>query len=129
MVKFVETFIESLSTSTRVTVCRRDVLEALGIPALMTKTGLKEEFEKEFTFSRLMIEENQKNYQVWHHRKILVSWAAGYDENTGNKTLLCADSCTKLVSQELDLTQRVLRKDSKNYHAWQHRQWVLLTFR
>jgi len=95
----------------------------------MTEKGLSEEFDKEFEFSRSMIEENQKNYQVWHHRKILVSWASGYDENTGTKRLECVESCKKLVRQEVELTKKVLRKDAKNYHAWQHRQWVLYTFK
>ena len=25
-------------------------------------------------------------------------------------------------------TQMILNQDQKNYHAWQHRQWVLLAF-
>ena len=32
-------------------------------------------------------------------------------------------------SQELLLTGAVLDEDSKNYHAWQHRQWVVRTFK
>ena len=32
-------------------------------------------------------------------------------------------------SRELRLTEIVLAQDAKNYHAWQHRQWVLDTFK
>jgi hypothetical protein len=27
------------------------------------------------------------------------------------------------------LTETVLAKDAKNYHAWQHRQWIIKTFK
>lgn len=43
---------------------------------------------------------------VRYHRQKLVEW--------------CEDP-----SQELVLTARVLSEDAKNYHAWQHRQWVI----
>ena len=94
----------------------------------MTKDGLNEEFVQELDFSRELIEENQKNYQVWHHRKILVSWAAGFNEETGKSTLECEEARLQLTMQELELTVQFLDKDAKNYHAWQHRQWVLTTF-
>ncbi len=41
-----------------------------------------------------------------YHRQKLVTW--------------CGDH-----SQELGLTAQVLSEDGKNYHAWQHRQWVI----
>lgn len=31
-------------------------------------------------------------------------------------------------SEELVVTRDVLREDSKNYHAWQHRQWAMATY-
>jgi protein farnesyltransferase/geranylgeranyltransferase type-1 subunit alpha len=30
---------------------------------------------------------------------------------------------------ELRFTEIVLSQDAKNYHAWQHRQWVVKTFK
>ena len=44
------------------------------------------------------------------HRQVLVQW-------------------TQDPSKELRLTEIVLSQDAKNYHAWQHRQWVLKTFK
>lgn len=35
---------------------------------------------------------------------------------------------TQNSSKELRLTEIVLSQDAKNYHAWQHRQWVIKTF-
>lgn len=45
-----------------------------------------------------------------HHRRVLVEWLGD-------------------PSHELRLTEIVLAQDAKNYHAWQHRQWVLDTFK
>ena len=45
-----------------------------------------------------------------HHRRVLVEWSGD-------------------PSNELRLTEIVLAQDAKNYHAWQHRQWVLDTFK
>lgn len=28
-------------------------------------------------------------------------------------------------SEELQFTSEILVQDAKNYHAWQHRQWVI----
>ena len=41
-----------------------------------------------------------------YHRQKLVEW-------------------TNDASKELELTASVLKDDAKNYHAWQHRQWVI----
>ncbi|XP_014206850.1 protein farnesyltransferase/geranylgeranyltransferase type-1 subunit alpha [Copidosoma floridanum] len=77
---------------------RRDILKALGV-------DLKDELK----FIELMTNINMKNYQVWHHRKVIVEWMQD-------------------PSSELKFTSTVLLKDAKNYHAWQHRQWVMTTF-
>lgn len=76
-----------------------------------------------------MIMNNQKNYQVWHHRKAMVIAVVGYDEVT--KTMASTDfEAQKIVfDEELKLTREVLGCDSKNYHAWQHRQWILSVFK
>lgn len=44
-----------------------------------------------------------------HHRRILVEWLGD-------------------PSKDLRFTEIMLSSDAKNYHAWQHRQWVLSTF-
>lgn len=67
---------------------------------------LNKDINQEMIFCRSVIEENPKNYQVWHHLKLLVEMSGNYAE-------------------ELQFTDVMLRDDSKNYHAWQHRQWVV----
>lgn len=44
-----------------------------------------------------------------HHRRVLVEWL-------------------KDPSQELEFIAEILNQDAKNYHAWQHRQWVIQVF-
>lgn len=57
-----------------------------------------------------MIRYYSKNYQVWHHRKVIVEWLQD-------------------ASEELKFTENILIEDAKNYHAWQHRQWCIKTFK
>lgn len=44
-----------------------------------------------------------------HHRRVIVEWLQD-------------------PSQELDFTAKIFQGDAKNYHAWQHRQWVIREF-
>lgn len=50
-----------------------------------------------------------KTYQVWHHRRLLVS-------------------LTQQPKRELDFIRRGLEADAKNYHTWSYRQWLLGSF-
>lgn len=50
-----------------------------------------------------------KNYQVWHHRRLLVT-------------------LTKSPRAELEFIQKGLEVDEKNYHTWSYRQWLLAHF-
>lgn len=60
--------------------------------------------------SHHLFQDNPKNYQVWHHRRVIVEWLQD-------------------PSFELDLTEAILDIDAKNYHAWQHRQWAMTTYK
>ncbi|ORX58757.1 protein prenylyltransferase [Hesseltinella vesiculosa] len=56
------------------------------------------------------IAENQvKNYQVWHHRQVIVDALGNGD-------------------REIPFINGILEEDSKNYHAWSYRQWVVKRF-
>ncbi|XP_065157833.1 protein farnesyltransferase/geranylgeranyltransferase type-1 subunit alpha [Atheta coriaria] len=78
---------------------RRDILKEM-----------KADLWQELNYINSVIENYQKNYQVWYHRKVIVEWL-------------------KDGSSELEFTERVLEMDAKNYHAWQHRQWAIKTFK
>jgi len=88
---------------------RRDILN-----------GMDANWSDELMYLREMAEENPKNYQIWHHRQVIV------DE-------------LKDASQEISFINTMLQSDSKNYHAWSYRythckltdwfrQWVVKTF-
>ena len=50
-----------------------------------------------------------KTYQVWHHRRLLVS-------------------LTRQPRRELEFIKNSLEADGKNYHTWSYRQWLLAYF-
>ncbi|KAL5022414.1 hypothetical protein ScPMuIL_001569 [Solemya velum] len=70
---------------------------------------LKKDLHEELRYITEVIEDHPKNYQVWHHRRVIVDWMQD-------------------ASQELHFTASILCDDAKNYHAWQHRQWVIREF-
>lgn len=78
---------------------RRDILRHLGY-----------DLKSELDYTTKVMVENPKNYQVWHHRRVIVEWLND-------------------ASEELNLTKTILRMDAKNYHAWQHRQWVIKEYK
>ncbi|KAF8190430.1 hypothetical protein K438DRAFT_1971290 [Mycena galopus ATCC 62051] len=47
-----------------------------------------------------------KTYQVWHHRRLILT-------------------LSKKAREELAFVTKILKKDEKNYHTWAHRQWIL----
>ena len=59
-----------------------------------------------------LAEKYLKNYQVWHHRRLLLQRGA----------------LTKSPAAELAFIARGLTHDAKNYHTWAYRQWVLVYF-
>ena len=53
--------------------------------------------------------ENQKNYQIWHHRKLLI-------EKIND------------ASHEKIVLNNVFLSEPKNFHAWTHRIWMIRRF-
>lgn len=51
-----------------------------------------------------------KNYQIWHHRQVLV------------------DGLDGVPPSEIPFLTRVLALDAKNYHVWTYRQWLCVRF-
>ncbi|KAH8693700.1 protein farnesyltransferase alpha subunit [Talaromyces proteolyticus] len=54
-----------------------------------------------------------KNYQIWHHRQLLLS----------SRTFF-----PTLPANELDFLMEMFAADSKNYHVWTYRQWLVRHF-
>ncbi|KAK4561087.1 CAAX geranylgeranyltransferase alpha subunit [Recurvomyces mirabilis] len=53
--------------------------------------------------------EHQKNYQIWHHRNLIVDKL---------------DDC----EGETKFVEKMFIKDAKNYHVWSYRQWLVKRF-
>ncbi len=60
-----------------------------------------------------------KNYQVWHHRRLLITQlTSDSDEATTER----------ILKEELAFLAQSLQTDTKNYHTWSYRQWLLAYF-
>jgi protein farnesyltransferase/geranylgeranyltransferase type-1 subunit alpha len=62
--------------------------------------------------------ENQKNYQIWHHRQLLIDHL--YSTISSDPVAL-----QKLANDEIAFMTQMFDEDSKNYHVWSYRQWLL----
>jgi len=61
---------------------------------------------------------NQKNYQIWHHRQILIDYLY--------PTLSTSPSALQsLASSELAFMNQMFDEDSKNYHVWSYRNYLV----
>ncbi|KAF8707943.1 Protein prenyltransferase alpha subunit repeat, partial [Rhizoctonia solani] len=74
-----------------------------------TLLELNSPLEEELEWSDEVVRRFIKNYQGWHHRRLLI---------------------TKLRNpkSELSFISAALKQDSKNYHTWAYRQWLLAEF-
>ncbi|KJZ74987.1 hypothetical protein HIM_05473 [Hirsutella minnesotensis 3608] len=61
---------------------------------------------------------NLKNYQIWHHRQLLVDY---YHPSIASDS----DAVKKLGRSETEFITNILQEDSKNYHVWSYRQYLV----
>ncbi|OSD05218.1 protein prenylyltransferase [Trametes coccinea BRFM310] len=77
-----------------------------------TLIALKADLEEELRLMDDIAKEFMKTYQVWHHRRLL----------------LTAINSVDVAALELIFLRDVLELDTKNYHTWSYRQWILTHF-
>ncbi|KAI0763476.1 protein prenylyltransferase [Trametes elegans] len=77
-----------------------------------TLIALKLDLEEELRLMDDIALQFMKTYQVWHHRRLL----------------LTALNSVDVAVLELDFLRDVLAEDAKNYHTWSYRQWLLAHF-
>jgi protein farnesyltransferase/geranylgeranyltransferase type-1 subunit alpha len=110
---------------------RRACMEALGYfssgPAVA-----KEKIQQDLNLASQLGGDNPKNYQIWYHRRALLdafnTLVVAPPKTTATTT--AADMVTlesEFLVSELDYIAQVLTHDTKNYHAWSHRQWLIQT--
>ncbi|CBF75207.1 hypothetical protein AN3867.2 [Aspergillus nidulans FGSC A4] len=54
-----------------------------------------------------------KNYQIWHHRQVIMS---------------SREHFPSLPPKEMDFLMEMFAQDSKNYHVWTYRHWLVRHF-
>lgn len=62
--------------------------------------------------------ENQKNYQIWHHRQILIDHL--YESKSSD-----TEALRELADSEVEFMTQMFNEDAKNYHVWSYRQWLV----
>jgi len=74
--------------------------------------------DKELDWVNEVALDNEKNYQIWHHRQILVNHL--YSSISSDPAAL-----QKLAESELSFMTLMFNADSKNYHVWSYRQYLV----
>ncbi|KAL5480809.1 RAM2 [Sanghuangporus weigelae] len=77
-----------------------------------TLVAINAPLDEELELMDELAEKFLKNYQVWHHRRLLLQRGA----------------LAKTPAAELAFIARGLSYDAKNYHTWAYRQWILAYF-
>jgi protein farnesyltransferase/geranylgeranyltransferase type-1 subunit alpha len=83
-----------------------------------TLFALSSSIPAELTWLNDIALDNQKNYQIWHHRQLLIDNLYPTIENDKQKMKELADS-------EIDFMMQMFSEDSKNYHVWSYRQYFV----
>lgn len=73
----------------------------------------------EITWLNQVALENLKNYQIWHHRQLLVDY---YYPDLSAKAEQEPAILTNFANSERQFIETMLQEDSKNYHVWSYRQ-------
>ncbi|KKF96176.1 Protein farnesyltransferase/geranylgeranyltransferase type-1 subunit alpha [Ceratocystis platani] len=80
--------------------------------------GLKLPFDDEIKWLNEVSLEHLKNYQIWHHRQLLMDKHYPTIADDKAQVNILARSETKFITQ-------MLEADAKNYHVWSYRQWLV----
>lgn len=83
--------------------------------------------QRELEWMEEVSSSNLKSYQVWQHRRLILAARLALPM-TGEKNGAGVEGPAQLISNELQFIASVLDKDSKNYHTWAYRQWVLAEY-
>lgn len=76
-------------------------------------------FEEELKFIEYIASKSPKNYQLYYHREAVVSFLQKHMD---------PEAFVKLVDKDFNWCTAVICEDSKNYHAWSYRQWLVKSF-
>ncbi|KAJ5747925.1 uncharacterized protein N7511_009621 [Penicillium nucicola] len=75
--------------------------------------ALEKDLNKELEWLNEVSLKYLKNYQIWHHRQVLLS---------------SREHFPTLPAKEADFLMEMFAQDSKNYHVWTYRHWLVRHF-
>ncbi|ESZ90403.1 protein farnesyltransferase/geranylgeranyltransferase type I alpha subunit [Sclerotinia borealis F-4128] len=84
-----------------------------------TLFALSSSVPDELAFVNEIALENQKNYQIWHHRQLLIDYL--YPSISSSPSSLKA-----LADSERGFLTQMFNEDAKNYHVWSYRQYLVM---
>ncbi|QSS56236.1 CaaX farnesyltransferase alpha subunit Ram2 [Histoplasma capsulatum var. duboisii H88] len=76
--------------------------------------ALKKDLSEELAWVNKLALQYLKNYQIWHHRQLIMS---------------NSQSFPTLPANEQQFLMQMLALDSKNYHVWTYRHWLVRHFK
>jgi protein farnesyltransferase/geranylgeranyltransferase type-1 subunit alpha len=77
--------------------------------------NLHKDLVEELDWCEQVALENEKNYQIWNYRQLLINKIV---ENGGNFN----------PHREFPIIQSMLESDAKNHHVWSYRKWLVEKF-
>lgn len=84
-----------------------------------TLFALNSSVPDELAFVNEIALDNQKNYQIWHHRQLLI-------EHLYPSISSSPSSLEALADSERDFMTLMFNEDAKNYHVWSYRQYLVV---
>lgn len=91
-----------------------------------TLFALDSDLQRELEWLNEIALANQKNYQIWHHRQLIIDHLYPKEkQNTSEQDDEWNTKTDALVKKEFAFMNEMLEEDSKNYHVWSHRQWFI----
>ncbi|KAJ2549530.1 CAAX geranylgeranyltransferase alpha subunit [Coemansia sp. RSA 1933] len=82
--------------------------------------------ESELNWVSSISEIHHKNYQLWHYREALITRLLDpktIEDQTQDQLL-----SNPVLRRELLFVSNAIDSDSKNFHAWSYRQWIVRTY-
>ncbi len=83
-----------------------------------TLFALDSPIEAELSWMNDVALSNQKNYQIWHHRQLLI-------DHLYTKISSDPAEIEGLAESEIAFMTQMFAEDSKNYHVWSYRQYLV----
>ncbi|EKD14130.1 protein farnesyltransferase/geranylgeranyltransferase type I alpha subunit [Drepanopeziza brunnea f. sp. 'multigermtubi' MB_m1] len=83
-----------------------------------TLFALASPLEEELDWLNQVALDNQKNYQIWHHRQLLI-------DHLYTRIASDAAAIARLADSEVSFMSQMFHEDAKNYHVWSYRQYLV----